>query len=297
MNVRHVKYKEYSGFVIRGTQRWDFLNESNDKKSLHIRRALWLSAKIENNATFGTVQSYDGCGMSGGLEHQVAVYPKKLDSQGTIFKTISTFPQETTLLLRNALRDINWEIDRTSGRLLNSGTKKIITGTEIRDEFTPSDGTVPTSGPLHEHSKKWTTLFAQTFSDPRTFEAQIQAGLQRVGSFDALEKHVHATRLGANMRPPKELQYGVDLNADEDLALCVYHCFKVNAPAIAKACLKSTEPYNGPLWPRKLIESLANRQYGNWKARYASTRSVALNSGLWPVELFGQTGIMPSLNG
>jgi len=148
MSIRYVRYRSYYGFVYRGNNNWDFLSETSDSRLKHIRRALWLSAKVENNATFGTVQSYDGCGMSGGLEHQVAVYPRNLSAQGTIFRTINMFPSEATQKLTNELTSINWEINPTTGLLVNKTTKKIITGEEIRDEFTPVDGVVPKDGPF-----------------------------------------------------------------------------------------------------------------------------------------------------
>lgn len=293
MNIRRVKYSVYFGFVARGNKNWDFLNEPQDSKLRHIRRALWLSAKVENNATFGTVQSYDGCGMSGGLEHQVAVYPRNLSSQGTIFKTINTFPAPTLQRLTRELTGIGWEINPNTGMLVNKTTGKMITGEEIRDEFTPVSGVVPASGPFFERGKIWIEIFAELFSDPRTFEAQILAGEQRIGSFDALERNVYGTRLSAGSNIPKNLKCTVDVNNDEDLALCVYHCFKVNAPAVARTCLKATAPYNDNLWPQRLINTLAIKQYGNWDTRYKKTRSIAMNSGLWPQELFGQGGIMP----
>lgn len=293
MKVKRVKYGNYFGFVVRGDKNWNFLNEPEDSKLRHIRRALWLSAKVENNATFGTVQSYDGCGMSGGLEHQVAAYPRKLSAQGTIFKTINAFPADALQALTRELSSINWEINPKTGMLVNKTTGKAVTGAEIRDEFTPLDGVVPASGPFFSRAKLWIEIFAELFSDPRTFEAQIDAGEQRIGSFDALERSVYGARLSKGAHVPKDLKCTVDLNNDEDLAFCIYHCFKVNAPAVAKACLKATAPYNDTLWPQRLIGTLAIKQYGNWDKRYEKTRIIAMNSGLWPKELFGQGGLMP----
>lgn len=296
MNVRHVKYSSFSGFVIRGTQHWNFLNESSQNKSLHIRRALWLSAKVENNATFGTIQSYDGCGMSGGLEHQVSVYPRNLSAQGTLFKTISSFPDAATEKLTAELSSVNWEIDKSSGLLVNKATRKTIPGNEIRDEFTPVDGVVPATGPFHNHAKKWAVIFAELFADPRTYESQIQAGLVRTGALDSIERSAYAARLGRDKFHANQLVVGSDLTADDDLALCVYHCFKVNAPSVAKTCLKSTVPYGENLWSRRLVGTISIKQYGNWDKRYNTTRRIAMASGLWPVELFGKAGIMPDMS-
>lgn len=295
MNIRHVKYRDFAGFVIRGSRTWDFLNEGAESKKQHIRRALWLSAKIENNATFGTIQSYDGCGMSGGLEHQVAVYPRNLQSQGTIFHTINMFPLEAKQRLIQELDGIGWEINSTTGVLVNKTTKRAISGSDIRDEFTPVAGVVPSNGPFHNRAKLWAEIFAELFANPATFEAQIIAGENRTSKFDAMERAVYTDRLGTGTYTAKNLRCTVDLTNDDDLALCVYHCFKVNAPAVAKTCLKNSAPFNDGLWARRLINMLGIKQYGNWDKRYASTRTIAMRSGLWPVELFQPNGIMPEI--
>ncbi len=51
---------------------------TDEQKKRHIWRGLWLTAMAEGGGKFGAVQSYDGAGISAGLEHKIGVYPRSM---------------------------------------------------------------------------------------------------------------------------------------------------------------------------------------------------------------------------
>lgn len=174
--VKHRTWKNYSGCLINE----NYTLYSNENTNLHLDRALYLISLVEVGGKFGLIQSYDGAAMSAGLEQKIAVLPKSL-SQGTLWgmlleiKTVikeSDCPPLKKLI--KALSDVDWFLDN-AGILRHKNSGAEITGSEIRNQFTPPDGKTPSSGPEWEQAARWATLFSELFNHPATFDIQISS--------------------------------------------------------------------------------------------------------------------------
>lgn len=286
-NVTWVKYAAYSGCKINGTAQ-----VQKPETLLHMDRAYYLTALIEA-PLYGAVQSYDGAGMSGGPLHNIAVYPKNL-AQGSLFSLLRAIevahPLCTTLInLWGLYRDQSWGVTK-DGVLKNTKTGQPVTGQEIRNIFTPLNGTVPRHGVAWETAKKWALAHHRVFADPSTFNAQKEFAIDwLVKTQRAVESTFYE---GAD---PKTVQVGSSgISIEEDLAMCVYHCYSVNGPAPARddliMALKAGK--RGSAFAKTLIQRLSATAFGNWENRYTRTRNAALTSGLWPKELFIGAGAL-----
>lgn len=286
--VRWAQYREYSGCLVPGT-----VKVPKPANTLHMERAFYLTALIEA-PLYGSVQSYDGAAMSAGPLHNIAVYPRTLE-QGSLFALLHHINVTATACtehreLFHALKTRGWEV-RASGKLHDVKAGTLIPGRSIRDEFTPMDGKVPKTGALWLKATHWAWLFHRLFAAPATFEAQKQYSINWLVTTQ--KETENAFYRGRN---PKTLDtQGPDcLSPEEDLAMCVYHCYSVNGPAPAKTellnALRSTGGGSG--FARTLLRYLYDNAFGNWRIRYTRTREAALASGLWPRELFeGKTAI------
>jgi hypothetical protein len=283
--VTWVKYKEYAGCKIAGT-----VPVPKPTSNCHMDRAFYLTAMIES-PTYGSVQSYDGAAMSGGPLHNIAVQPRNL-VQGSLFallrhiETNTTHPAEL-LDLWAAYSEQGWAVTQNAV-LKSKRTGNPVSGAEIRDTFTPHDGNVPSSGPQWETAQRWALLHHRLFAAPATFDAQKQYAINWL-----LQTQKDVESLFYQGRDPRTL---TDLSPEEDLAMCVYHCYSVNAPAPARDELVKTlnESKKGKPFAIALLSHLAANTFGNWEVRYTRTRNAALASGLWPKNLFaGTSAIFP----
>ena len=298
--VKWVKYKSYSGCVIRDNSTLMPPTQS----IYHLDRAVQLTSLVEVGGKFGVINSYDGAAMSAGLEHNVSVLPKTMD-QGGLFPALnlirmavpeSTCPPLTSLLA--AFKTAGWVLD-AAGVLRVSTTGQEVSGQAIRNEFTPDNGVVPETGPKWEQAKRWALLYNALFNHPATFHTQIESA--KMGLLLGNKAgEIAAYKAICGVSYPGILMVNVNLTPEQDLAMCVYHSHSVNAPSIARSCLIESSPDNTPAWPKRLIHILGTRAYGNWKdttngsSRYDRTRTYAKNSGMWAPELFtGPSAIMP----
>lgn len=298
--ARYVKYKSYSGFLVR-----DNCTPYSKPQTLnHIERAIYLTSLVEVGAKFGLIQNYDGAGMSAGLEHKIAVYPRTM-KPGSIWAVLgdiqnavprSTCPPLERLL--NAFLKVGWILD-SAGVLRETKTGSVVSGEAIRNEFTPMGGVVPPSGPLHEQSKQWIMMFHELYNHPATFHIQIESAKKfLLSSNEKNEIAAYKTICGVNS--PSVAKVNVHLTQEQDLALCVYHSHSVNAPRPARDCLTLSKPSPDKEWPKRLLYLLGTRKFGNWRDtvdgnnRYDRTRLLAMKSDLWSTELFtGTDAIMP----
>lgn len=286
-NVAWRKFGEYSGCKIDGVAavpKPDVL--------LHMERAYYLTALIEA-PTYGAVQSYDGAAMSGGPLHNIAVYPKGM-TQGSLFQLLRAIEvgasrSDALRQLWAAYAQLGWVVTQ-DGLLRNAKSGQPVDGTVIRNAFTPLDGKVPQSGPQWDTASRWALAHHQVFADPATYAAQKDFAIGWLLSTQrALESTFYQ---GAD---PKLVSVGdKGLSMAEDLAMSVYHCYSVNGPAPARddliAALKVST--RGPAFAKALIQHLAATAFGNWENRYTRTRNAAMNSGLWPKELFAGAGAL-----
>jgi hypothetical protein len=303
-SVKYIRFRDFSGCKIDGTA--DVPLPDSD---FHMDRAYYLTAMLEA-PKYGSVQSYDGAAMSGGPLHNIAVYPRNLKAQGSLFPLLRAIEKgldnENLYSLWWALRDdANWYIAR-DGKLRHYETGRVISGTEIRNEFSPPNGRVPRTGPNWEKAKKWAILFHKLFADPATFKAQKEFAIDYLISTRSRDQERFYGELDINNIRVSEDKCDSDfLCLEEDLALSVYHSHSVNGPAPAATVLRQViqrhAPISrGPAFAKDLIWTLGNRAFGRWKYtedgrnRYSRTRIMALRSGLWPREFFvGNNSLMP----
>lgn len=292
------KFRSWSGCKVGGVKEFTL---SDDKRTRHMWRALWLTAQVEGGGKFGAVQSYDGAGISAGLEHKIALYPRSM-TQGSLWKLLREFELHAHCQpladLWDALK-MNQMYISQDGVLRSWYTGREITAREIRDLVAPPGGRVPRSGPQWEQAKKWCELFHNLFADSTTYKTQINSAIQSlVEGNQKVETAAYQATVG--VEHPTVLKAGENVSMELDLAWCVYHSFSVNAPTMGRKRLQASNPNNNSHWPKRLIKTLGTTNYGRWHDtfdggnRYDRTRKYAIDSGFWPEELFnGADAIMP----
>lgn len=290
MTVKHRTWKNYAGCLINDV----YTVYKKPVSKMHMDRALYLTSLVEVGGKFGLVQSYDGAGMSAGLEHKIAVLPRSLE-QGSLWGMlndirIAVSPDgcQPLRMLLEAFTKCGWTLD-SAGVLRDSKTGSKVSGAVIRNEFTPVDGKVPQSGPQWEKAKYWAELFNALFNHRMTFHVQIEnAKKSLIASNKVIETAAYRAICG--VENPSILIVGQNITEAQDLAMCVYHSHSVNGPAPARSCLETSRPDNTVDWPQRLLKELGTKKYGKWADtkdndnRYDRTRILATQSGLWSLE-------------
>jgi hypothetical protein len=252
--------------------------------TMHMHRAVWLTSAMEA-PKWGTVQSYDGAGMSGGLIHHIALAPKTME-QGSFFGLLRRIELTTVNLAARKEIASNFASEgcfvAQDGRLRATGTGRLVTGHQIRKLFTPPSGNVPSTGPAWEQAKRWALLFNKLFEHRDTYRAQIEFAAEWMARGNALLEWTVYTQAGVAGDSPIGVRADT-LEPIVDLALCVYHSFSVNAPGAAAKILERTRHLREP-W-HELVRGLGRSNYGAWRAkRYPATRRAArlgAKAGLW----------------
>jgi len=284
-NVAWVKFGDYAGCKING-----IAPVPKPTTLLHMERAYYLTALIEA-PMYGAVQSYDGAAMSGGPLHNIAVYPKGL-AQGSLFQLLRAIevgaPESNALKqLWKAYAQLDWVVTQ-DGLLCNTKTGQSVEGALIRNTFTPLAGKVPTTGALWDTAAQWALAHHKVFVDPSTYAAQKNFA---IGWLLSTQRTLESTFYHGI--DPRQIDVSTKgLTMAEDLAMAVYHCYSVNGPAPARDDLLAALKINqrGVPFAKALIQQLAATAFGNWEKRYTRTRNAAMQSGLWPKELFTGTG-------
>ncbi len=313
--VKWRRWKSYSGPVIKGKIPFN-LSENAD----HWDRVVWLTARVETGGKFGATTCYDGTGNTSGLIQAIAVYPRELahednnpaDDQGPLWKMVEAVRQDAPELLErldDEFKEIGWKL--VDGVICYADSEnEIVPGKEIRNELTPTEGTVPRSGPSWQEAKGWALLFHNIFSHPDSFKAQVKFGL------DHAHKNARKKPVILHRKTIESLVYRGDVNDTKlfslkdplDLAMAVLFSNAVNAPAMAFRKLSQALRLFGrrPNWQnpedrrrfaKRLIRVLANANYARWNfkiatGRYQRTRKAAMK--VWPKEMFtGSKAIMP----
>lgn len=291
-----------SGPLIHGTTRF----EAPLQAALHAHRAVWLASQLEA-PSWGSVQSYDGCGMSAGLLHNTAVLPGRngKQTQGTLWGLLSTLrkgagaePSPALAALLTALSDKGWDI-APHGVLVAAGTLKPITAAEIVRELTPTDGAVPKVGPAWKRAERWAQLFHAAFSDTATRSSQVAYACEWLAADRRGDEHrvyalfaPHSAPLAALSAEPFERLPAASLPVEIDVAMCIYHAFSVHNPAHARDALGEVllrvDGSDAPKFAKSLVHALAHRTPRWLTKRYPRTR-LALRTpaarALWPAEV------------
>ena len=258
----------------------------------HMERAYYLTALIEA-PTYGAVQSYDGAAMSAGPLHNIAVYPRNMQ-QGSMFallRAIEVAVSGSTSLIHlwDCYARENWYVAQ-DGLLRHIKTGKPIEGKAIRDVFTPVEGQVPSQGVHWDTARRWAIAHYNVFADPLTYTAQKEFAIDWL-----LQSQRELEALFYRGLNPKQIIAGSkDMTLEEDLAMSVYHCYSVNAPAPARTDLLAALRVSkrGLPFAKALVRQLSMTSFGNWINRYTRTRQAAISSGLWPKVFFEGTGAL-----
>lgn len=309
--MKYIKRGKWQGFRQLGT-----VMVSKDDRETHMRKASWLTAMVESGGKFGCVINFDRTGITAGLHQAIAVYPKQIrrsdgddaNDQGPLWRLLKMASGQS---LYEALAiNARWQM-LTVGKVRHTGSGDIVSGPDMLTELAGSpDGKVPEFGEGRERSKRWVQLFHEHFSDPRTFDAQEQFGI------DHFTHRAKRARMRFSDRykgyTAQDLFYrhaSVDQETFEqqpslDLALCVYWSHSVNAPSMAlKVMCRSLKHWNesipAAVWAQRFIRMIATTKYGHWhedekNGRYDRTRKYAMQSGFWPRGCFvGPNAVMP----
>jgi hypothetical protein len=239
-NVLWRQYKEFSGCLIRGT---DPIVPQDSSK--HLSCAAWLTSEAEA-PSYGFVQSYDGPGISAGLLHNILVAPRDL-TQGDL-----------GLLVRRLLDVMNSDYDY-QGRAFNAelaskgwtlaqdgkfrtSDGKLVPGAALRDWVAPPNGHVPQTGPHWGHASEIATVFHNLFSakSGRKVQEDFAIGWLARGN-RAAELEVYRKFSGHQDLDSFVALLASAIPSEVHVAMCVYHSFSVNSPAVAARCLANAK--------------------------------------------------------
>ena len=173
------QYKKYSGLQINGTTS---VKLPPKYKYNHMWRAFYLTAQLEA-PKWGTVQGYDGTGISGGPFHYTA-YSPGTGKQGSLFSLLraievglGTKRNKNLEALWKEFKECGWFVAR-DGKLRNINEGYEISGAEIREELSPRKGVVPRDGGYYIRAEKFALLFYNLLSDQETFHAQTEHAIE-----------------------------------------------------------------------------------------------------------------------
>jgi hypothetical protein len=257
----------------------------------HIKKALLVLAQIE--APFwGTVQNYDGVGMSAGLIHNIAVY--RNGSQGSLWGLLRDMEPSITAgdagkALWDAFRDEGCFVSQ-DGKLREWNTGKLMPGKWIIDLLSGPGGHWKTAAE-QARARSWALRFAAAFADPLGYTAQINSAIQWLLQGQApAELTAYETFLGRKLKRAEDVVFShMDANEREmatSIAMILYHCHSVNAPGKAVQVLNSVLKQPKPT-PEALVRALARTNYGKWRDttdnnnRYDKTRIAMERLGFW----------------
>jgi len=273
--MKRITFGKYAGFGIKGVEKFAApLPYSKDHVDFDpaVSRALWLTAMVETGGKFGSVQSYDGAGMTAGLHQEILVYPRSMRRQGPLARSchevIACVP--TCGLLR-ALEHEGWKA--TPRGVIRSETDALVRPTLLRAVRCGLRGVAPVSGQQRDVAQRWVELWHDLYADPRTFDTQIAQGLGRIAA--------RGKRIG--------YEYPDGDNELDDLAFAVYWSYDVNGPSLARKKLKKAGGN-----PIRLIRSFTRSSYGRWATkRYDRMRRHAKDSKLWSSHFFARNDVLP----
>lgn len=331
MKISHVTYKEFSGPKVTGSVPY-----THSRTAAHWERAFNVTTGVESGfgAGFGSVNCYDGCGVTAGLHQAILTYPKALanenwmaeDDQGSLvqllrlFEFLPSFSEFEKLKYEFKLQ--GWyiapdnKIRYSIGKAVQIGNKlvrvnpgDVVFGADLRNTITPIAGKVPNSGPLWAQACQWATLFHNVFSNPVTFPVQIKFGIDHSIHLAKTMKLNNGLSISQFVYGSSDAQEPFQDVPELDLAMMLFWCNGINAPAIAKKCLQQAVDQskfigyakgNKKEFGKVLLRILGTTKYGRWDndipgGRYQRTRDIMMRLAcpLWKPEYFAALGVMP----
>ncbi len=241
MTVLWRQYKEFSGCLVRGTA--PIVPQDPSK---HLSCAAWLTSEAEA-PSYGYVQSYDGAGISAGLLHNILVAPREL-TQGDlgqllrrIFDVALPYERKNTIdvgadiILRSAAAH-GWNLAPDGKFRTQDG--KLVDGAALRNWVAPKNGKVPRSGPDWESASALALSFNKLFSWQPSWKIQEDFAIEWLARGNrAAELEVYRASSGHADLDSFVALPAKALPPEIHVAMCVYHSFSVNSPAVAARCL------------------------------------------------------------
>lgn len=302
--AKYQTFRNYAGYLVRGEVRV----QPPAPDATHLQAAFYVLSQVEA-AFWGTVQSYDGAGISAGPLHAIAFSPAS-KTQGALWKLlamiIAACPKGTTPTVDEL---IGWLAMQgmtitLGGVLVSTADAKPVRGEAIRTLVAAPNGLVPPTGSVNEYAKKVALLFNSVFSDPKTFKAQTDFTIQwllqgnRDNEFAAYAKYSKMPVTPSNVEHYLSFAKQLDLGSHLDLAMAVYHAFTVNAPAPAADELsKAMSQRTVEQFAKTLIRGLGSRNYARWhdtddnSSRYDHVRLACAAANRWDPALLAE--LMP----
>lgn len=272
---KYTRYTDYAGFIARGDVA--ITASTAFDKSQTLDRAVMIAAELEAGS-WGTVQSYDGCGISGGILHNTATFPGK-QGLGSLWPLLEKC--EAAIGER-----VYAEIAIKNGipTLINNK----MTGDDIRFFFTGHGNGKADAPPKVQVTpdvfQQRTARLRTVLSDPRTYPVQIDAARRWVQS--TLCQPLEQRGLFAKFLRPNSTRLGTTLRAtdfkspDYELAYCVTLAFGVNSPGLSFATLAKAAQQ--PDFPHSLYDAFAAaRESGGWATRLKNTARAVKGLKLW----------------
>jgi hypothetical protein len=312
---------KYSGPVVYGTE---VVLPPNGP--FHAGRAFWLTGQVETGNRLGSVMMADGTGFTIGIDQHIAVYPKELahedfnaaDDQGGAWALLAALEvaHAPVRMLWEAFTQRGWYVapDGTL-RWITGGTHKVqnrklehrggdlVHGNTIRNAVTPTGGRVVKTCEK-ETAREWALMLHELTRDPTSRDIQVSFGVKHL----CHRVRTRKLRLADHRRRVtfQQAVYGdanieviklSDLGYPLDLALCVFHSYTVNAPAVAFRILEESIRSTGwtaeqdghdrqESFARDLLHRIKTEKYGFWNKRWERTRKAAMELGCWDGELF-----------
>jgi hypothetical protein len=288
------QFKGHSGCLVRGT----VPISAPCAPKVHLSCAAYLTAQVEA-PYFGTVQSFDGAGISAGFLHDILVFPADLSqgSLGIVVYKVALAAMNAGGVLINELKARGWTLGQ-DGKFRDAGGA-LVSGAALRNWVAPPDGKVPQSGPQWDQAARLALAFHNLFSDPAGFAVQEQCAIKWLVSGNrTAETAVYQHYMNQPNLPSAD---GVEVSAmppEIHLAMSVYHSFSVNSPKVAADCLARCPLTLSPSdFAKALIRELGTHgrdvwhdQPGDGDNRYDRTRAAAWGrSDLFP----GAADLMP----
>jgi len=330
MRVLYRSIGKYSGPVVYGTE--TLLPPSGP---FHAARAFWLTGEAETGNRVGSVMMADGTGFTIGIDQHIAVYPKELahedfnaaDDQGGAWALLAALEvaHAPVKVLWEAFEQRGWYVapdgtlrwiengdHKVQNRKLEHRGGDLVHGAVIRDAVTPKGGRV-TKVCEKEQAREWAAMLHELTAHPRSRKVQESFGIKhlcnrvRTRKLRLADHRRRITFQKAVYGTPTDIETirMSDLGEHLDLALCVFHSYTVNAPAVAFRIMEESIRAMG--WPGawlsdddarcnfalNLLTRIKAKKYGRWDKRWARTRKAAMDVGWWPEELFKRpAGIM-----
>jgi hypothetical protein len=263
--TRVVTYKQFSGIVLHGEEpvtTWPGMNTRN-----HLSRCVLLAAQLEA-PKWGTVQTYDGCGISGGIIHHTATFPGKQDL-GSLWPLLEAVEKQTGHALIDGIQITDGipHFRATGVKLTGDNIRELFTGTKEGRTATPAPA-VPVANATAIH------LALRSDASKAAQVTAAKAWLLKMTGKLSLSGIVNTDIRLADLEAQDFSSTGAEL------ALCVARAFVINNPAAARRCYSAADSPTAPDFAKKLYHAFATD--GHWTNRFRHTADAATRLGLWP---------------